>query len=483
MISAGVRVVLGVVILFVMVVEARANDGIVLESYSGQRPNNAGQLLSPLLDELAARGFVAGPEAVGRRFEQRGSRPATVPNGLPDGFAEKVDAGHKAWVGGRFDEAIRVLAPLVDAAHASPGAFAQNQPLREKVLKGLFALSLSHLRIGDRSAARVVFGEILRSFPEAQPSRATYGPEAFEAFEEVRRQANAQGHGRLAVEVADPSAVVFINERFSAVGSVTKADMLPGEYRVFALVGKQLSRVHQVIVKANEEAKVAIDVAFDTALHTKPEWSGFAFPAAAAREQQESRYAAAFANAIEARGVVVIGIDQVRGRPAIVGSLVHLMNGREIRRASVSLEPEPSAEKLRALGRFVAGDDSAAPGIDVQLIEPSAARHPSNGGQVDDRSPRSGGLWGGWKYVAGGTGLVALGIGGYLLSVDGDCADDPCSYQRDTALPGWASVGGGVVLGGISVYLFLRGSGESGARSAFVIPTHDGAYAGYAIRF
>jgi hypothetical protein len=139
-------------------------------------------LLSPLLDELAARGFVAGPEAVGRRFEQLGSRPAMIANGLPDGFADKVESGHKAWVGGDFDRAIQILRPLVDAAHASPGAFAQNQPLRDKLLKALIALALSDLRIGDRSAARNVFGEVLRSFPEAQLSRATYGPEAFDAF-------------------------------------------------------------------------------------------------------------------------------------------------------------------------------------------------------------------------------------------------------------------------------------------------------------
>jgi hypothetical protein len=488
MISASVRAVLGFVMLLVLATAASANDGIVLESYAGPRPADVSRLLSPLLDELAARGFVAGPEAVGRRFEQLGSRPAMA-NGLPDGFADKVESGHKAWVGADFDRAIQILRPLVDAAHASPGAFAQNQPLRDKLLKALIALALSDLRIGDRSAARNVFGEILRSFPEAQLSRATYGPEAFDAFEEVRRLAKAQGVGKLAVQVADPSAVVFINERFLGVGSVAKADLMPGEYRVFALAGKQLSRVHPVTIKANEEAKLAIDVAFDAALHTTPEWSGFTFSNVATREQQESRYAAAFANAMEARGVVVIGIDQVKGRPAMVGSLVHLMNGRDIRRASISLEPEPSVDMLKSFARFVAGDDQVPlKGIEV-LVSEDAPAGPTSG---NGRSMQVGGtrrdhatssIWGGWKYVAGGASLVALGVGGYLLSVNGDCADDACSYQRDTSISGWGTVAGGVALGGISVYLFLRGSGDSSTRSAFVVPAHDGAYAGYAMKF
>jgi hypothetical protein len=196
-------------------------------------------------------------------------------------------------------------------------------------------------------------------------------------------------------------------------------------------------------------------------------------------------YAAALANAIDARGVAVFGIDQVRGRPAIVGSLVNLMNGRVIRRGSVNLDPDPPVEKLRTLARFVAGDN-AAPGVDIQLAGDigGAPVGSGEGVQIDDLGKGSrAGIWGGWKYLTGGAALAAIGVGAYYLAVDGDCADDACAFKRDTTLGGWLAVGGGAALAGVSLYLFMRGDGESTKQAAFVMPTGDGAYAGYAVKF
>lgn len=460
---------------------AESGDGIVLESYTGQRPDDVNRLLAPVFDELATRGYVAGPEVVGRRFEQRVSRPNTAGT-PPESFGDTVEKGHKAFIGGRFDETVKLLVPVVDAARSNPSAFAQNQPLRDKLLKALIALALSYQRIGDQSATRETFGEILRSFPDTQLSRASYGPDAFDLFEDVKKQLLARGKGKLAVKATD-GAAVFVNERFIGLGAV-RADLMPGDYRVFVQVGKVTSRLYSAKVVANDEATVTIDAELDAVTHTSPAWTGLQFEDVAAREKSESLYAAAFANAITARGVVVIGIDNVRGRPAIVGSLVHLMNGREVRRASIPLDPDPPVEKLKALARFVAGDN-AAPGIDIQLSGDigSVPKGDGRGVQIGDRRAHGGGMWGGWKYITAGAAATALGIGGYLLSVDGDCADDPCSYQRDTQVSGWATVGGGAVLAGVTVYLFIRGSGDSSTKSAFVIPARGGAYAGYALRF
>src|SRR5512139_2599702 len=85
----AVRATRRIVVLAAMLFAASASaapDGVVVESYTGQRPEDANRLLSPVLDELATRGYVAGPEVVGRRFEQKISRPSVVENGLLDGF-------------------------------------------------------------------------------------------------------------------------------------------------------------------------------------------------------------------------------------------------------------------------------------------------------------------------------------------------------------------------------------------------------------
>jgi hypothetical protein len=471
------------VAVFSSAAAAPTPDGIVVESYAGQRPEDANRFLAPVLDELAKRGYVAGPEVVGRRYEQRVSR-ANLNGGLPGSFGDDAEKGHKAWIAGRFEEAVKILTPLVDVALANPGAFIQNDPQRDKLLKAMIALALSQQRQGEKNLAKQTFAEILRTYPDMQLSRAQYGPDAFNMFEEVKKELGSAGRGKLVVKPAQEGGVVFINEKFQAIGTVVKADLLPGDYRVLVQSGKTMSRVYRVSVAAGKEAEVTVDADLDAVLHTSPKWTGFQFADAASREKLEAGYAAVVANGISAPSVVVIGIDVVRGKRAIVGSLV-LMNGREIRRGSINLDPDPSVDLLRTLARFVAGDN-AAPGVDIVLAgDPASA--PATGDRVTIGDVKKGadrgdsGMWGGWKYVTTGGAVVALGVGAYLLSVHDDCTDDPCTEQRDTAVPGWISIGAGAALAGVSIYLFIRGDGESSSKHAYVVPTSGGAVAGYSL--
>jgi hypothetical protein len=490
-----VRWIIAILIVgWASVANAAPESGIVLESHTNERHPDANRLLSPILDELATRGYVAGPEVVGRRFEQRYSRPSIVPNGLSQNFAAQVDQGHKDYISGRFKEAITLLGPLVQTAQANPGAFAQNQGLREKLLKALFALALSNQRIGDSDAARAAVSEILRSFPNASVSRQQYGPQAFTFFEEEKKHITAAGTGTIAVKATNEAAVVFINERFVAAGGSARETVLAGTHRVFVQVGKQLSRVHLVTVTANNESPVTIDVAFDQQIHTSPTWTGFSFPDVKTRDENESRFAAVFANALEAsKAVVVIGIDTVRSKPAVVVSVV-LLDGREARRASVPLDPDPSIDRLKMLGRFAAGEtvvgieieptknarkmkSAKSDKIGIDDLTPSGERSSDHGGSGGDA------MWSGWKWITGIAGLGAMGVGGYLLSVDGDCTDDACTYNRETSVSGWLTLSSGIVLTGVSVYLFVRGGSEAPDRGAFVVPTRDGVYAGYRFPF
>jgi hypothetical protein len=83
----------------------------------------------------------------------------------------------------------------------------------------------------------------------------------------------------------------------------------------------------------------------------------------------------------------------------------------------------------------------------------------------------------------------ALGVGIYLVGTDGNCKTNPgpgvtCPDVYNNAVPGYLALGGGAVLTGLSVYLFFKSSGSSSsARSAYVLPTNGGAFAGYSARF
>lgn len=454
--------------------------GIVLESYTGERPADAARLLEPVLEELSQREYAAG-DTVARSYEAHASRAAVTPGGLPSDFAAQVDRGFKAWIGGRFDEAIKVLVPLVETAQANPGAFAQNPALRDPMQKALIALALAQQRIGDLSAMKATMSELLRSFPEAQVARATYGPDAHQAFEQVRREVVAAGKGTLTVKT-DDSAVVFIDEAYRAVGS-TSVELSPGEYRVVVMLNKQPSRNHRVAVRANGEATVEIDARLDQALRTTG-YTGLLFATQADRDAHEAAYAQQFAKTVGASAVAVVGIDEVRGRPAVVGSLVSLESGREIRRASIPVEPDPSRDKLRALARFLAGDDPA-PWLDVQFSggpDDGLARGGDHGGATPSDA-RQGGRWGGWRFLTGGLAVAGIATGVVLVALDGRCPETPppgqqCNDYYDTATGGYVALGAGAAFAGLSIYLFATHEG-----APVVAPTRGGATVGFAMRW
>jgi len=464
---------------------AAADDGygIVVESFTGARPVEATKALQPVLRELAARGFLAGPDAVGAKLEAQVSRPALSAQGLPADFAEQIERGHRAWIAGTFDQAVAVLGPIVDAAHANSGAFARNPGIRERLHKALIALALSHQRRGDPSAARATLGELLRSFPDAQVTKGTYGPDAATLFEQTRKEHAAAARGRLLVKLANENAEVFINERLERKGTTVK-ELTAGEYRVLVQLADQQSRTHVVTIKANEEVTLTVDLAFDAAVHSSPEWTGFAFATAADRERSEAGYAAQLAKWVGGAGVVVVGFDQVRGRPAIVGSLVSLVNGREIRRASLALEPAPAEERLRALARFLAGEVATAD-LDVQIAGEPGELSPLTGPNAD--APAASGRWGGWMWITGIAAVGGLGAGAVLLALDGTCpggsTDPNCPDLYSTAAPGWVALGAAAVLAGATVYLVVTRSPARPASTAYLVPTGDGAFAGFAARF
>lgn len=465
---------------------ASADDGfgVVVESYTGTRPDTAGTVLLPVLRELAARDFLAGADAVGRRFEAQVSRPAISAQGLPADFAEQIERGHRAWISGTFDQAVSILGPLVDAAHANSGAFAKNPGIRERLQKAMIALALSQQRRGDPSAARETFAELLRSFPDAQVTKGTYGPDAAQVFEQTKKELAAAPKGRLLVKLANESAEVFINERLERKGTTVK-ELTAGEYRVIVQLGDRQSRAHVVTIKAKEEATLTVDLAFDEAVNSSPAWTGFQFASAADREKSEAAYASALTKSVGGSGVVVVGFDQVRGRPAIVGSLVSLVNGREIRRASLALEPAPAEERLRALARFLAGE-VATPDIDVQLAGEAAVVSPLGGRRIDEPTPTSG-RWGGWMVMTGVLAVGGIATGSVLLALDGTCpggsTDPNCPNLYSTAGPGWAALGAGAVFAGVTVYLFVTRSPSKPSSSAFVVPSRDGAMAGFSTSF
>src|SRR5690606_38406720 len=122
--------------------------------------------------ELEARGF-RSRGALGRALEDRASRSGAADD--PQFAAELaagVSDGYNAWLSGEFDRAIAILTPVVARVHAHPAMMADNQDARLKVRQALVGLALAHQRKGNVDQAEKFMAELIRSFPDAEVSRA-----------------------------------------------------------------------------------------------------------------------------------------------------------------------------------------------------------------------------------------------------------------------------------------------------------------------
>lgn len=483
-----------VVLTALLVLSARfvRADGIVLESFTGARAENAKELLAPIHEELNLRGYVSN-DLASRRYESKASRAVAD---LAPTFEASVEAGHRAWVAGKFDDAIAALTPVIASAHASPHVIAKSTALRAKLFKGAVALALSHHGRGDSSAATATFKEMLRSFPDMPLPKASYGTDAYKLYDDAKRSAVRDGRGTLTVRVPE-GVKVAINERFDGAGTVTQPDLIPGTYRVLAeLSNERFSRVYRVDVRRDEEAVLTIEPTYDASLHTSTTSAGLVFESAAERERSEVRFATRFATESASSSVIVIGVDQVRGRPAVVGSLIDVAGVRETRRASIAIDPALSEVRLRALARFLAGD-KATDGLDVEIGATTTNETPSVAAATSRR----------WMLFAGIAAVVVGGAvgGGLALKYHFDskdvgdellrvcatsCTPDQVraleskqnAARRNAVISGVA--GGAVAVTGlVFIVLSQLGGGNDEPRAVSIVPTPTGVLGTYAITF
>ena len=474
--SRAFTVVAIAVALIAVAAPARAQT-IVLESYPGQRPPDADYLLDPLLDELELRGFAVGTGTVGRRLVERMSESGRRLS-LEDARRARglVDEGWNSWIGGDFQAAIDRLRRALELFRSAPATIARDQSLRDPMRRALVGLALSHRRLNHAAEATGAMAEVLRSFPDRGIDKSTFGPEAKDFYNQVKADLQQQGLGALRIDVDDPNAVVFVNERYVTLGSTRLDELYPGRYRIYLQRGDEIGRVYEVDVPAGGERALSITWGLDSSLRSH-DFVGFEFDSAEARRSHEARYATTIARAIGASGVAVVGIAVVEGKRVLEGAVLLMDTATPLRRAYLPIEPvAPNATQIRSLARFLSGEDATGD-IVVDVGAGGRTGQPA----VDDSPSR----FGVWKWLALGTGAAAAGAGLYLIAIDGSCSSGEttagaCAEFYETMGPGIGLTAAGAVLVGTGIALWIADepAQERLQRSAGFVPTRGGVIFG-----
>ncbi len=297
--------------------------------------------------------------------------PAGLVGGLPK-IRALMEQGRNLVIEGEFEAGITQLSDAELLLLGRASLLASDQSLREMRREALLFLTQACLRTRQRERAAMLVQEAVRSFPDRDISRADFGPEIVQIYQQVRHELSRQPGGSLSISTTPPRSSVFVNERFVGLSPARLLGLHPGPYRVF-VQGSSASRnqscVHRVDVAAGAEHRVAIDLAYDEALQTPPN-VGRRFADEKARQAKEITYAAQMGQTVGASTVLLVSFRHVQGRRALAGALLSSASGKVLRSAIVALEPTPPAfTTLKSFGHFLLHGGPAAPGVMIQKAE------------------------------------------------------------------------------------------------------------------
>ncbi len=449
----------------------------MIETWAGERPDDADAKLAPLLRPMVGVGYLVGADQVGKQLEAVGSKPG-IASDTPElgSLVDEATEGERSWAMRKFDRAVEVLERVVEVAKKSPAAIAANTKLRDAFRLALVRLALSYQELGEQDKADAAMTEAVLSFRDKQMTSTTYGSAAYKLYTRISKALAAQGTGAIVVNIDDPNAIAFVDEVF-AVGSgqVQFNNLLPGVYRVLVREGKAAGRFYEVEVKPGQTATVEVTWGFEQALHTSPEWVGFAYPDEKTRKKREAVDVATLEKMLGASGAVAVGIDHGKTE-RVRGSLYTATSTEPLNRHDVIVDEKQETE----LGEYLAQLRPTPPdqsGDSARVTASSSSRSPWLRRLA----------WGG---VGAGALAISAGIGLIAIDGEGTChvSGATCPRVWDTKLTGELTIAGGAAAAVSSgLYLYLtRGKGEtkrSGVAGVSVSVDHDGAAFAIAGRF
>jgi hypothetical protein len=425
---------------------AGTSSSIVIESYEGERPADAAAVLAPVYAELAKRGFIAQDKLVSV-VEQSISRGAGQLSASQSADAQKAVAqGYAHFIDGDYQKAVESERVALALYGQATGTLAKEPALRDLEYKALMVTARSQEVLGANEDAFSSMAEAIRLLPDRPFNPSEFDPEVRALYKRVKDELVRRGTGTLEVKVDEPTAVIFLDERFVGTGSVKLDGLLPGRYRVYIAKGDQPGRVHDVEVSAGGNASIDVSWAIDGVLRTRTGYVGFEAPRGAGTDE-EIGSAVRVARAVGVRSVVVLGIRDVEGRRSIVAYSIGAESQTKVFGA-VQIEPiAPPTAILAKLAALMAGDKVA----DASIITKEPA--PIHKRRVIGTRPSA---FHKLKWGFGGAAVLGLSAGGALILIDNKPAPGGTRVEsyHDTKNLGLGVLAGGAALAAVAIYMF-----------------------------
>jgi hypothetical protein len=404
---------------------ARA-ETLVIESHAGPRATHPA--VQALRRELAGlEPSIAEASAVPRL---RTAVPLGAPTtaALPATFTEDVERGHRAWIKGQFANAIATLTPLVAQALAHPLAMIDDPAITTSAHKAMADLALAYQRSAAAADAGATMAELIRTFPTRPLTRAVHGPLGMELFEQTAGELQRAATATLTVR-GDAAASYWLNERPVTVGATLS--VAPGPYRLLARRGDD-ARLATIDLAPGSRQTVLFDLQAAAALQLD---AGLVVLA-----QVTGDDATALAGRLAAT-LAPIDLIHLRVVDARTVSATWTSADGTARAAALS-----TPDQAEAVARYLLRGERDT---SIEVL-------PSGGTDADATgAPRAsrGGSMSPWKWLIGGLGLAAGGVGGYFLYIDGSCAGELVGGNMCNRLHDTRDLGLGVAAGGGALVL------------------------------
>lgn len=429
-----------------LVVLAASNDAraespsptIVLRTQVGQPQPGAEDALEPLIIALEARGFAAQPATITHQLAGRAPLPGILdPEITPDALRKAVEKGYDQFTGGTYADAATTLAPTVRFMRRNPALFVLDANNGRLMFKALASYALSQDKLGASSESVAIMTELIRMFPGVPLPRAEYGPNGVQFYRKVEQGVGELGRGRMTIAVNNKQAVIFWDGQIRGAGRVALADQVPGPHHVFVQVPGTPGRQFEMDVKTGAERELSIGWDAESTVLITDAWVGMVFESEAERTK-EAGFATALARAWGTKMIAVVGRANVRGQPAVVGTLYD--ETKVVRSGAVLGE---DVFQLQALAHYLVDGTPKKEVVVLGVVDSPVHAVSSRGRRL-------------LPVVVIGAGIATIATGGYLLAIDED--DDGSKFQyRDTGTAGVAVMAGGAIVVGLGAWLWTRG--------------------------